>query len=950
MSQAPYTLPARGSEYPEGLAQAESVRVQARRARAEQALGQPMTGTGPVGLALSGGGIRSATFCLGVLRGLARKGILAKVDFLSTVSGGGYAGSFLGALIQRDGLAGALACLEQDPPPVPGSGGKGAQTVPPRGASPIRWLRNNGRYLAPSGSGDLLLIATILLRNWVAVQVVLGTFFLGVLLALKGVWALPIPGSFLAWTAQPGSSLWLSPWGALAGLLVLVVVVPPAWAYWLVEARGEDRKSRLFSPVRVAAGTVLLFAGVGSLGLWAPSLREATRPWFGLSWVTWLGFGAALEGLQAVAWLGLLERRFARAAGLRQSASYEPLPAERASWLRWRLSHLLNAGLMLTLLVLLFAGADTLGQSAYAIWADQGRHGVALWAAGFASVAGALSVWGHKLATLLPDKKEGVTPPVNLIAGAVAALLLAVLMVGYAALATGLAWGFKPVGWPLQAAQPTGSVGALLVQPPSTARPAASPAHSPEGAAAVATALPPPTVTAPGAPFAKRVWLGALLVAAALSLFAFGRNLAFLNLSAMSAFYQQRLTRTFLGASNPERRSRSTSPRDNAPGDDLPFETYQPWQQGGPLHFVNVTINETLDGSTQIQNQDRKGLILAAGPVGLSVGVRHHALWAKEAPCLLVPEAAAAGNPWPVFFSSQGQALAPQPLTLGQWVGISGAAVSTGMGARTSFGLSFLCGFFNIRTGYWWESGVDSSERTDKAAGQSGLWHRFSTSLPVQAHLLDEWLARFQGTARRHWYLSDGGHFENSGVYELARRRVPFIILCDAGGDADYVFDDLGNLTLKLRNDFGAELRFLAASELAAAWQELEQGLGLPAGQGAGAGLGTLEALRRGDWVPGEGGAVLAKPSTQGLSRAHAALAKITYPCRPEEHPAQSFLLVLKPALVGDEPMDLRYYHATHPDFPHESTADQFFDEAQWEAYRKLGEHSVDSVFQGHPT
>ena len=57
---------------------------------------------------------------------------------------------------------------------------------------------------------------------------------------------------------------------------------------------------------------------------------------------------------------------------------------------------------------------------------------------------------------------------------------------------------------------------------------------------------------------------------------------------------------------------------------------------------------------------------------------------------------------------------------------------------------------------------------------------------------------------------------------------------------------------------------------------------------------------------------------------------------------------MLKPSLVGDEPMDIRYYHATHPDFPHESTADQFFDEAQWEAYRKLGEHSVDAVFQGH--
>ena len=54
-----------------------------------------------VGLALSGGGIRSATFSLGFLQALAANGLLRHVDFLSTVSGGGYIGSFLGALIQR---------------------------------------------------------------------------------------------------------------------------------------------------------------------------------------------------------------------------------------------------------------------------------------------------------------------------------------------------------------------------------------------------------------------------------------------------------------------------------------------------------------------------------------------------------------------------------------------------------------------------------------------------------------------------------------------------------------------------------------------------------------------------------------------------------------------------------------------------------------------------------
>ena len=49
--------------------------------------------------------------------------------------------------------------------------------------------------------------------------------------------------------------------------------------------------------------------------------------------------------------------------------------------------------------------------------------------------------------------------------------------------------------------------------------------------------------------------------------------------------------------------------------------------------------------------------------------------------------------------------------------------------------------------------------------------------------------------------------------------------------------------------------------------------------------------------------------------------------------------MYVKATLRGDEPVDVLEYHGSHPDFPHESTANQFFDEAQWESYRRLGEH-----------
>ena len=62
-------------------------------------------------------------------------------------------------------------------------------------------------------------------------------------------------------------------------------------------------------------------------------------------------------------------------------------------------------------------------------------------------------------------------------------------------------------------------------------------------------------------------------------------------------------------------------------------------------------------------------------------------------------------------------------------------------------------------------------------------------------------------TDQRKWvYLSDGGHFENLGIYELVRRRCRFIIACDAGQDGAVTFGDLGNAIEKCRADFGVDI------------------------------------------------------------------------------------------------------------------------------------------------
>ena len=81
--------------------------------------------------------------------------------------------------------------------------------------------------------------------------------------------------------------------------------------------------------------------------------------------------------------------------------------------------------------------------------------------------------------------------------------------------------------------------------------------------------------------------------------------------------------------------------------------------------------------------------------------------------------------------------------------------------------------------------------------------------------LASEASATFYGVDRPWWYLSDGGHFENSGVYALLKRELGFIILSDASCDARYEFGDIENLVRKARIDFGAEIDFYTREEAA---------------------------------------------------------------------------------------------------------------------------------------
>ena len=116
-----------------------------------------------------------------------------------------------------------------------------------------------------------------------------------------------------------------------------------------------------------------------------------------------------------------------------------------------------------------------------------------------------------------------------------------------------------------------------------------------------------------------------------------------------------------------------------------------PHRHGGPLHLINITVNETVSGKSQIEQRDRKGLPLAVGPAGLTVGARDHALWGptrSQIKPILPPGEARYHTLCDVNPVSGGESHEIEQLALGNWVAISGAAFTTGLGAGTSLGLS----------------------------------------------------------------------------------------------------------------------------------------------------------------------------------------------------------------------------------------------------------------------
>jgi hypothetical protein len=268
-------------------------------------------------------------------------------------------------------------------------------------------------------------------------------------------------------------------------------------------------------------------------------------------------------------------------------------------------------------------------------------------------------------------------------------------------------------------------------------------------------------------------------------------------------------------------------------------------------------------------------------------------------------------------------------------MGISAAALTTGLGRSTRRPISLLLGLLNLRLGYWWDSSIDAGDRPDRYP--PGIWRRlrslFAWLFPVQSKLLGEWRAYFTGPSDRYWYLTDGAHFENLGLYELIRRKLPFMIAVDASTDPEYAFGDLAALTRQVRLDFDAEFSWIDPSSARESgktgWDAIN------AAPGAVSRPAWIE-----DWLnPNALGGLQQITRTGSYS---AALARITY---TDARDFESWLLLVKPTVAAAAPLDVQFYSKLSKPFPNESTVDQFFGDDQWESYRSLGQTLGRSIF-----
>jgi hypothetical protein len=872
-----------------------------------------------VALCLSGGGIRSASFALGVVEALAvhprpesnrqssdqSQSLLRQVHYLSTVSGGGYIGSWLSAWVTRAGFAKVWESLV---------GRRGDQLD--QEPAEIAWLRAYSNYLTPK-------LGLFSADTWTAIALVVRNLILNWLVIIPAIclllFAIKLAAVQCAWiSARPRLLIVL----ALVGAALMVWVLhfatrnrPTCNPEGFVEQRsaigpatdrhrdegryvayGADQPGFFFRCLLPA----IVASNVFSLYLMAPHLVAIRdKAWSLWATVTIAALGGAV--LYAISWLaarpfktGSSPRRpamywgrdlFAWAVAgavygaLIGLAAYMFLTVNDASlaigdataW-QVRLLVLMIGGVPWIITAQLIAEMIFVGLSSWEPGSDADREWFGRSTGWFAAaaiiwfvVAFLVLVAGDLLLWLVAkfDSAKYVSAILGLGSGLVSALFgasgktpatdqtrtktrLPVNLI--LAVATAVFLVFLVVSLSLL-------IDYLLF-----------------GKTLLHTAL----MGAPGAVNRGQEWKWLLIGIAAVVVVA-GVAWTHVNINRFSihALYRNRLVRAYLGASNPTRAPNPFTGFDNS--DNKRMADLWPGQPGSwqPFHVVNMALNVV--ASSRLAWQQRKAESFTVSPLHC-------------------------GSP----SSSGGSPLGYRPtakyadpdggISLGTALAISGAAASPNMGYNSSPMVTLLLALFNVRLGWWLGNPGRPGDHTYSRRGP-----RFAI-VPFVFEMFGQ-----TTDTRRFVYLSDGGHFENLGLYEMIRRRCRCIVVSDAGCDPNYGFEDLGNAVRKIAIDLGVYISF-----------------------------GELRKLKS------------RSKDSSIIEGAYYAIGTIDYQTAPERNAAaeDGYILYIKPGYHGTESAGVVAYATANAAFPHETTADQFFSESQFESYRTLGFEIMDSVLR----
>ncbi len=380
----------------------------------------------------------------------------------------------------------------------------------------------------------------------------------------------------------------------------------------------------------------------------------------------------------------------------------------------------------------------------------------------------------------------------------------------------------------------------------------------------------------PGA-FLQLCILGVLLAAVA----RFASRFVNINRFSLHGLYRNRLVRAFLGPSYPNRKP------DRFTGFDMNDNVYMSQLWGAdatphrgdnwrPFHILNLTLNVV--SSRELAWQQRKAMSFTVSPL-------------HSGAAGLEPRPNVDGVARSLYLGAYRDSKhygGANGITLGTAMAVSGAAVNPNMGYHSSPVVTLLLTMLNVRLGWWLgnpgKAGADTWQHSGPPdAAKAIVSEAFGLTTEALAYV----------------NLSDGGHFENLGLYEMVRRRCRYIVVSDAGCDADFAFEDLGNAVRKVEIDFGIPIRFIRLQDLKP--RPAEPGMSLP-------------------------------------DTPYHSIGIIDYPAVDGADAECGLILYVKASFHNcNESAGVKAYAKAHPDFPHEPTTDQWFDEAQFESYRSLG-------------